>query len=289
MKYTETDNKIILTEFDSFNIEETLECGQCFRFEKTDPLKYEIVACGRVLNIWQQEDKMIFYPCNTKDFEEIWIDYFDLNTDYNAIKEKLSKTDDVMKRAVEYASGIRILKQQPFECLLSFIISQNNNIPRIKGIIGALSQKYGTESDGKWLFPQYEQLINVTEEDYFALKMGFRAKYMFDAMQKIGTEVNLEKLKAAQTDELRSTLMLIKGVGQKVADCTLMFGFGRCEVFPTDVWVKRVMEHLYFDGKDTDIKTIHAFAKQRWGDIAGYAQQYLFYYARTLKIGKNKS
>jgi N-glycosylase/DNA lyase len=238
-----------------------------------------------VLIVEQKGDVTEFYPCTSEDFENIWKNYFDFDTDYIQIKKSLSQSDDIMKAAVEYADGIRILNQQPFECILSFIISQNNNIPRIKGIIANMAKKYGTACGEKFLFPTYEQLKNATVDDLFELRMGFRAKYIYDAVEKFGGEICIEELLSLDTDEVRSRLMKIKGIGQKVADCSLMFSFGRREVFPTDVWVKRVMEYFYFDGEDTDIKKIHAFAKQKWGDNAGYAQQYLFYYARSLKIG----
>ncbi len=286
MKYSENDNKIIISDFDSFDIEETLECGQCFRFEETGDKKYNIVACGRVLNIEQGDNEVVFYPCNKDDFENIWKNYFDFDTDYNDIKNRLSKTDDIMKKAVEYAQGIRILNQESFECVLSFIISQNNNIPRIKGIIARMAEKYGTQDGENYLFPTYEQIKNATVEELAELRMGFRAKYIFDALEKFGGEINMDEINKLDTDMLRKELMKIKGIGQKVADCSLMFSFGRREVFPTDVWVKRVMEYFYFDGEDTDIKTIHALAKEKWGELAGYAQQYLFYYARSVKIGK---
>jgi N-glycosylase/DNA lyase len=289
MKYTEIDNKIILTDYNSFDIEETLECGQCFRFEKLAEKKYKITAYSKVLTIEQTDNEIIFTPCNKEDFENIWKNYFDLDRDYLKIKAELSATDEIMKKAVEYADGIRILNQEPFECILSFIISQNNNIPRIKGIIAKMSEKYGTKQNDNYFFPNLEQLQNATVDELFELKMGFRAKYIYDAVQKFGSEIDINNLLTLETDEVRKQLMAIKGIGQKVADCSLMFSFGRREVFPTDVWVKRVMEYFYFNEENMDIKVIHAFAKEKWGDLAGYAQQYLFYYARTLKLGKKDS
>ncbi len=289
MKYTEFNNTLIIEDVTSFNIEEILECGQCFRFEKTGELEYKIVACGKVLNIKQKENKVEFYPCTTYDYENIWKNYFDMDTDYEKIKYEVSKNDDIMKKAVEYAGGIRLLNQEPYECLLSFIISQNNNIPRIKGIISRMSEKYGKSCDGEYLFPTLEELNTASEEDLFELRMGFRAKYIRDCLDKLKSgEVNLNIINELTTSELLEMLLKIKGVGQKVADCTMLFSMGRREVFPTDVWVKRVMEHLYFNGQETNIKDIHIFAKDKWGDLAGYAQQYLFYYARSLKIGTEK-
>ncbi len=289
MRYTETEGKITLSGLDSFDISQILECGQCFRFERLDDKEYKIIAMGRVLYIKQNEDTAELYPCSLSDYENIWRNYFDMDTDYDAIKNKVSVNDDIMKKAVEYGRGIRLLNQEPYECLLSFIISQNNNIPRIKGIISRMSEKYGTETDGEFLFPSLEQLACVSEDELFELRMGFRAKYIRDCLDKlISGRVKLEKASELSGEELLSMLLQIKGVGRKVADCIMLFSLGRRGVFPTDVWVKRVMETLYFGGEETDIKKIHAFAEDKWGELAGYAQQYLFYYARSLKIGTER-
>lgn len=290
MKYYELNNTLIIEDVNCFNIEEILECGQCFRFEKLGELEYKIVAYGKVLNIKQNGNEVKMYPCTEYDYESIWKNYFDMDTDYNKIKIEISKNDIIMKKAVEYAGGIRLLNQEPYECLLSFIISQNNNIPRIKGIIGRMSEKYGKCCEGEYLFPTLEELNIASEEDLFALRMGFRAKYIRDCLDRLlSKEVDLDKINDLTTEELLEMLLKIKGVGQKVADCTMLFSMGRREVFPTDVWVKRVMEHLYFNGNDTNIKDIHNFAENKWGNLAGYAQQYLFYYARSLKIGTDKT
>lgn len=285
MNYEEKEKSIVLKNIKDFDIEEILECGQCFRFEKLEEKHYRIVAMGRVLYIRQNGDTVEFYPCTKWEFENIWHYYFDLGTDYSEIK-KIISNDDIMFSATEYAKGIRLLNQEPYECLLSFIISQNNNIPRIKGIIERMSEKYGKECDGKYLFPTPEELADADVDSLFELRMGFRAKYIYDALQKLNSkEVDLHNADSMTTEELLNMLLKIKGVGQKVADCTMLFSMGRREVFPTDVWVKRVMEQLYFNKEETDIKTIHGFAKKKWGYLAGYAQQYLFYYARSLKIG----
>lgn len=289
MEYREFNNTLIIEDVTSFNIEEILECGQCFRFEKLDELEYKIVAYGKVLFIKQTGNRVELSPCNIEDYENIWKNYFDMDTDYEKIKYEVSKNDDIMKKAVEYAGGIRLLNQEPYECLLSFIISQNNNIPRIKGIIGRMAEKYGKSCDGEYLFPTLDELNIASVEDLFELRMGFRAKYIRDCLDKLKSgEVNLNIIYDITTPELLEMLLKIKGVGQKVADCTMLFSMGRREVFPTDVWVKRVMEHLYFNGQETNIKEIHSFAKEKWGSLAGFAQQYLFYYARSLKIGTDK-
>lgn len=285
MKYIEQNNKIIMSEFESFNIMEILECGQCFRFEKKGELFYTIVAYKRVLNIQQFEDRVEFYPCNKEDFEKIWINYFDLNTNYDEIKKELEK-DDIVKKAIKYADGIRILNQEPWECLISFIISQNNRIPMIKQVIKNISEKYGEKDGENFLFPNLEQLRKATPEELRECKTGFRDKYILDAIEKIyQNKVDFSKYNQYTTEQAKENLLLIKGVGTKVADCVLLFSLNKKDVFPTDVWVKRVMEYFYFNEKDTSIKEIHKFAEEKWGKLAGYAQQYLFYYARSEKIG----
>lgn len=282
MEYSQTDDRIILKNPDSFNITQILECGQCFRFVKTADNEYRIIAMGKILNIRQSADCAEFYPCTLAEFENIWKKYFDLDTDYSSIKEKLSRNDEIMSAAIEYGSGIRLLNQDPSECLISFIISQNNNIPRIKGIIKRLSETYGTKEGNDYLFPSLSQLADASEDDFFKLRMGFRARYVKDCVDKlVSGKADLENTQKLTTAELLESLMQIKGVGQKVADCVMLFSLGRREVFPTDVWIKRIMEKLYFDDKETSIKEIHAFAEDKWGSLAGYAQQYLYYYSKA--------
>ncbi|WP_250278677.1 DNA-3-methyladenine glycosylase family protein [[Clostridium] colinum] len=288
MKYIEENGKIIMTDFESFNIEEILECGQCFRFEKIENMHYTIIANRKVLNIRQIDNKVEFYPCTKDDFEKIWINYFDLQTDYNKIKKQL-ENDEIVKKAIEYADGIRILNQDSFECLISFIISQNNRIPMIKQVIKNISEKYGEKEGDYYIFPTIEQLKKATPEELKLCKTGFRDKYILDAIQNIENGVvKLEELYNIPSQDAKNELLKIKGVGTKVADCVLLFSLKKNDVFPTDVWVKRVMEYFYFDEKDTSIQKIHNFAKEKWGDLAGYAQQYLFYYARSEKIGTGK-
>lgn len=289
MNYYEFENKIILENFTSFKIDETLECGQCFRFNKLSEKEYVIIAYSKVLHIRQLENKIEFFPTTLTEFEEIWINYFDLNCDYDEIKNILSKKDDILKEAIKFSSGIRILNQNSWECLISFIISQNNRIPMIKQVIKNISEKYGTKQNDYYLFPTLSQLSKADETNLISCKTGFRAKYILDAIQNVSSgNVNFESLKTKSTDEAREKLMEIKGVGKKVADCVLLFSMNRRDTFPTDVWIKRVMEHFYFNNEETSIKEIHAFAKDNYGKYAGYAQQYLFNYARQMKIGAKK-
>ena len=290
MKYSVRENDIILYEYESFVISQTLECGQCFRFTQIGEENYIIVAYGKILNIYCDGTDIVFKNTTEEEFNNIWYNYFDFGRNYNDIKKKISENDEILQKAVEYAPGIRILNQDRFECLISFIISQNNRIPMIKKVISNISKKYGryigsVDGEEYYAFPNPEELIKADEAGLMECKTGFRAKYIIDAVQKvIHGEINLNA-DDMDTETLRKMLMTIKGVGPKVADCTMMFSFGRCETFPTDVWVKRIMSELYFNGREASVKEIHQKAEECFGDYAGYAQQYLFNYARQFKIG----
>lgn len=274
MEYRKYKEGVLLRQND-FNIAETLECGQCFRF-KRDANCYLLIAHARKLNIIQNENEFYFSPCTLQEFEDIWINYFDLETDYAKIKSQLS---------LEYVNNIRILKQEPFECLMSFIISQNNRITQIQRVIENISCKYGTEIEKDiYAFPTPTQLQKATCDELMECKAGFRAKYIRDALDKLKTEIDLEKLQSESTKTIRDTLMQIKGVGLKVSDCILLFAFNRTEVYPVDVWVKRITEELYFDGKSMSVNDIRAFGENTFGDLAGYAQQFLFHYARNVRV-----
>lgn len=294
MEYGFIDGNIVLKNYDSFEISQTLECGQCFRFEKISDENYAVIAKGKLLHIFKEGDSIIFENTSEEDFENIWRSYFDLDRDYIKIKEILSKSDDTLGKAVKYAPGIRILNQDFFECLISFIISQNNRIPMIKKVVSNISQKYGEyigslDGNDYYSFPEAEALSRATEAELMECKTGFRAKYIIDAVQKcLSGEINAERFKNMTTEEIRSALMSIKGVGPKVADCVMLFSLSRSDAFPTDVWVKRVMSYFYFNGEDTPVKTIHKNAYEKFGLYAGFAQQYLFNYARQFKIGASE-
>jgi N-glycosylase/DNA lyase len=283
LKYFQEEESVILTDYNSFNITETLECGQCFRYEKIGENKYHIIAFSKSLHIHQTKEKTVFSKTSIKEFKEIWIPYFDLNNNYQNIKETLSSNDTIMRDAVQFAPGIRILRQDPWECLISFIISQNNNIPRIRKLIDVLSRTYGNPiSENSYAFPTPEQLSKASIEDLFNCKTGFRAKYIHAATAMIHSGLlNLNALHQMDITEAREQLMSIKGVGRKIADCVLLFAYSKAEVFPTDVWVKRVVQHFSFNKQDTPIAQIHKLAETQFGSFAGFAQQYLFVYARN--------
>lgn len=291
MEYICRDGNVILTEYDSFVISQSLECGQCFRFEKLGDENYLVIAYNKLLRIYKDNDFIVFENTTQEDFENIWKHYFDFERDYIKIKNKLSQEDLTLKKAIEYAPGIRIFNQEFFECFISFIISQNNRIPMIKKVIENISIKYGNylgkvNDKDYYSFPTVEQLAKADEEGLKECKTGFRAKYIIDAIDNIlSGKINEKLFSDMSTEKLRELLINVKGVGPKVSDCVLLFSCGRSEAFPTDVWVKRVMSHFYFDGNDTPIKQIHEFAYKKFGDFAGFAQQYLFNYAREQKIG----
>lgn len=293
MKVVEQGKNIILQDISCFQIEQILECGQCFRYEKLDQNKYTVVSRGKFLYLVQDENEVTFYNTSLDEYNNVWRDYFDTENDYNKIIEEILRRDDTMKEAIEANTGIRIVKQEPWETLISFIISQNKQIPHIKKIVETLSSKYGDyicNYNGKeiFAFPTVDQLSKVSEEELRECKVGFRAPYIMDACNKVkdGT-IDFNKLRYLPTKEASEVLMKIKGVGEKVADCVLLFSLGKIDVFPTDVWIKRVVESKYFNGKERSKKEILEFANKKFGDVAGYAQQYLFYYGRGKKVGKN--
>ncbi|SCY73205.1 DNA-3-methyladenine glycosylase family protein [Alkaliphilus peptidifermentans] len=284
-------NKIIVKNVKDFELKDIFECGQCFRWRKEDDNSYTGVAYNKLLNINKIDEDIHLLNTNPIDFEEIWINYFDLNTDYAIIKKNLIKKDDVMKRATSFGNGIRILKQEPWETIVSFIVSANNNIPRIMKAIELLCSKYGEEIgsfNGKlyYSFPRPEIIAKLKPEDLSACNMGYRGPYIIKTANQVLSNPNLiPMLRAQNTDHCRKGLIDFSGVGPKVANCIAFFAFGKLDAFPVDVWVKRLMEYFYFHS-EMKPKEIEDFAKNQYGSYAGYAQQYLFYYGRELGIGK---
>ena len=284
-----------LENIDSFELADIFECGQCFRWNKQEDGSYTGIFKRNVINVKKENCHQgtslvtIKGICdgNIKDVVE---DYFDLNRNYEEIKEKLSKIDDNVKTSIEYGKGIRILNQDLWEMIISYIISANNNIPRIKGIIERLSKAYGDEIEwnGKkyYTFPTPEQLKDVTVEDYRKLGTGFRDIRLYETVHMIlDKKVDLEQLQnEPDTNKVREQLLTLSGVGPKVADCILLFStLKRFEVFPVDVWVRRVMNELYIKNEDetkVNKKQIEKLAHEKFGNLAGIAQQYLFYWKR---------
>ena len=274
----------------SFELKDIFECGQCFRWNKQNDGKYIGVFKNNVLEVYEEDNKIIFEGVCEGKIKDILEDYFDLNRDYDRIKEKLFGIDEYLQESIEYGKGIRILNQDLWEIIISFIISANNNIPRIKGIIERLSEKYGRKIVYKekeyYTFPTVEELKDVSVEDYRNLGLGFRDIRLYETTHMVlNKEIDLESLKNNEnTSEVREKLLKLSGVGPKVADCILLFSeLKRLEVFPIDVWVRRVMNELYIKNPDetkVSKKQIEKIANEKFGNLAGIAQQYLFYWRR---------
>lgn len=274
MEIVRKDNNIELHGVTNFTLSETLDCGQAFRWSETEKDIWQGVAFGRFLKIGSKNNVITLFDTTNEDFELIWKDYFDLDRNYAEILSVLSD-NEVLKSAGEFAGGIRILRQEPWEALCSFIISQNNNIPRIKGIVERLCENFGEEiKQGVYSFPTAEKIAALTLEDLALLRSGFRAKYILDAAKKIASgEIILDSLRDMPLDLARAELIKIYGVGEKVADCTLLFGLSHIDAFPKDVWIKRAVEKL-FDGVLPECTK----------GYEGIAQQYIFHYARMTKL-----
>lgn len=271
MKYFERGKCIEITDVENFNLEQTFNCGQCFRWNKLDNDSFVGVAFDKEIKLLRHNNSIIINNMSLEEFEKLWLNYFDLNTDYCKIKNDLSSLDSVLKTAAEFAPGIRILNQDPWEALCSFIISQNNNIPRIKLIIKRLCENFGNKiSEDSFSFPSFKVIASLSENDLIPIKCGFRARYIIDAAKKVNSNlIDFSTIKSAPLDDARKMLLQITGVGPKVAECTLLYGFHRLDAFPLDVWMKRAMEVL-FPGQKPDF----------FGKYAGIAQQYIFHYSR---------
>ena len=274
----------------SFELADIFDCGQCFRWNKQDDGSYTGVFKENVMNVQKNGDTVIFNGFCNGDIKEIVQDYFDLNRNYEEIKETLSKIDDNVKTSIQYGQGIRILNQDLWEMIISYIISANNNIPRIKGIIERLSKTYGKEIEWNgekyYAFPTVEELKDVTVEDYRKLGTGFRDIRLYETVHMIlDKKVDLEQMQNnPNTMEVREQLLTLSGVGPKVADCILLFStLKRFDVFQIDVWVRRVMNELYIKNEDetkVNKKELEKLAHEKFGNLAGIAQQYLFYWMR---------
>ena len=268
---------IRLYNIDHFRLEDTFFCGQCFRWRKDSDGVFRGVVQNHAVKMYYTDENTIFVESSNPDLV-YWSRYLSFSTDYNDV-EKTFENDENLKKCMEIGRGIRILHQDLWETIVSFIISANNNIPRIQGIIERLCQLFGEEIDfdgGVYYgFPSPEVLSKLTLSDLAPIKAGFRDKYILDAAKKVASgEIDLEKIKIMDDASAKRELMKIKGVGNKVADCILLFALSRYKTFPKDVWIKRIMKDDY----GVSEKDIDSFAIDKFGNYAGIAQQYLFYY-----------
>ena len=261
---------IVFENIKDLDLKETLDCGQCFRWKERDDGSFVGVVHGRIAAASMDGDRLILDGA-VEDDRDMWSDYFDLSIDYSDIKEKLSTLHPVMAEAARFAPGIRILRQKPFEALISFIISQNNNIKRIAGIVDRLCENFGEPiGGGMYAFPTAERLAALEPDDLAPIRAGFRHRYIIDAARRVNSgDIDLEILREMPYAAAQKELMRITGVGVKVADCVLLYGLHRLDSFPLDVWMKRAMAVL-FDGMDPKV----------FGEYAGIAQQYIFHYSR---------
>ncbi len=271
-----------------FNLKYTLECGQCFRWECTENNTYIGVIEDRVIKIKQEGNKILVWSSLTNNLEETISEYFDLNKDYSALEKEIAKIDKNVQESLKYSSGIHILNQPLFETIISYIISANNNIKRISRSVKDISRKYGKkvvfENNEYYLFPTLEEMSNITIDDLLECGTGFRARYIKNVINYfLDNKELLITLKSMDTEHAKKALMSLMGIGPKVADCILLFSLKRGEVFPIDVWVKRIMEKLYFND-NTNIKEISEFAKDKFGKHAGIIQQHLFHNVREGNI-----
>jgi len=279
-----------IEKLDSFELRDICECGQCFRWNIGEDGSYTGVFGNNVINVKKENNEIIFKGIVDGNIEEVCTKYFDLKRNYEDIKKILSNVDNNMKESIQYGKGIRILNQDLWETIISFIISANNNIPRIKGIIDRISKAYGREiiynNKSYYTFPTVEELSKATVADLRKLGLGFRDVRVYETTHKIlNREIDLEELqKEDDFNIVREKLLELPGVGPKVADCILLFStLKRWEAFPVDVWVRRVMNELYIKNPDetkVNKKEIEKIAYEKFGNLAGIAQQYLFYWKR---------
>ena len=271
----------------NINLKDTIICGQCFRFFEEVDNSFTMILSDRVINIKQNNNDLIVKSNNETDLEKVVIEYFDLDTDYNKINNEILKHDKTLKEAITLSKGFRILKQNPFETLISYIISQNNNVKRIMRSVELLSKKYGKKVEYNnnyyYLFPDFKSLKSITIEDLKDVGVGFRDGYIISALTLLkNNTIDLEKINDMETDEALNYLMLIKGVGPKVASCILLFAYKKYDVFPVDTWVIQAMQKLYPEIKPSQ-KEIIKFAKEKYGKYSGIALQYMYHSMRNIK------
>ena len=276
MNYFTEDKKIVIEDLSDFKISHILDCGQVFRY-RNDGDCYTLFAKNKNCLLRKENTRVII---ETSDVEH-FVDYFDLKRDYSAIKSKLKQYDN-MSQAVEFGKGIRILNQDPYEMIISFIISANNNIPRIKKIIERLCASLGEDMGGYFSFPTPEAMAEADKEFFASIGAGYRADYLYHTSKAL-LDFDFDEIRRADTEVARKKLMSLKGVGKKVADCILLFAFHKTDLFPMDTWSKKIYLSLGFP-EDDDIGRMEKRLVDRFGTLSGFAQQYLYYYYRENKL-----
>lgn len=263
----------------NFEISQIAESGECFRWRILEENKYAGVIFGKVCYVSQNGNLVEFDGVSEEEFRH----YFDLERDYAEIQQYYTN-DSILQEAIRYGNGLRILNQDKFETLISFIISANNNIPRIKKSVEALASRFGKQiKDDFYAFPTPEELAKASLEELKVCGLGYRDKYIYQTCRDILNGKDLEEIAKLPTSECKKELLKFAGVGPKVADCIMLFSMQKYDAFPVDVWIKRIMEALYLK-EERSLREITAFAKEKFGEYAGIAQQYLFLYAREKQI-----
>ena len=272
------NNKIIVTNLSEFNITHILECGQVFRYEKTNA-GYIVFSADKMAEIKVFEGFIEIISTDPNYF----VNYFDLNTSYTNIKKELSAFS-VLQPMLKEAYGIRILKQNPIETIISFIISANNNIKRIQQIINKICVKFGAKQQdlNYYAFPTLTELKQATVEDFKALGCGYRANYLYKVVREL-ENFNINEIYNLNSEDALNKILSLSGVGPKVADCILLFGFNKQDVFPVDTWIKKVYNDYFTQIKIENVKEIRKILVNIFKNNSGYAQQYLFYYKRSLE------
>ncbi len=287
------NDQIRIKNLENFDPEHIFECGQAFRWERQEDGSYTVVAFNRVINVSLDEEDVLIKNTNLADFENIWMDYFDLNVDYKSMQDTFNE-DPIMQEAIAYGKGIRILQQDPFETTISFIISANNRIPQIKKSIELIARTYGEpigfyEGKEYYAFPSPEALAQVDVLELREIcRVGFRDQRIVDVSKMVASgDLNLNNLKERDREDIKNVLIALPGIGPKIADCITLFAYNKKDSFPVDVWIKRVMEFLYFK-EDVNKNKLGMLSREKFGPYAGLAQQYLFYYGRENAIGVEK-
>ncbi|GAA0078165.1 DNA glycosylase [Clostridium sp. CTA-5] len=286
---------LVIKQVKNFKLKHIFECGQIFRFEEIEDNDFIVIAFGKVIEFKEDGEDIIVYNTTEEEFNSIWIEYLDLKRDYSVIKSELSK-DNLLKQSIEFGYGVRVLNQDPFEMLISFIISARNNIPSIKRTVNKIASKWGKEINYKgktyYAFPTIHEIKDATLEEIQETGASFRSKYIIDTISNVYKGIkneegfkkyDLEYIKSLSDDECHIALQEFKGVGAKVADCIMLFSMRKSSAFPVDVWVKRAMIHFY-NAEEGSLNKIRIFARNKFGVLSGFAQQYLFYYARENNI-----
>ena len=293
MKITEENNTVIVDGVKDFHLDHTFDNGQCFRWNKETDGSYTGVAFGKAANINYIGESLFLDNITLEEFHKNWRDYLDLDRDYGAVKKMLSEKDSAMRNAISYGYGMRILQQEKWETLISFILSQNNNISRIKKNVEDICRAHGSPLGiykGRmfYSFPTAATLARLSPEELDTCRLGYRAKYIIETAKQILADEGkiLESLGRASTEQAYEYLLSLCGVGPKVANCIMLFSMGKQESFPLDVWIKRVMNQVYHI-EEGNTKMMQAYADSHFGGYGGIAQQYLFYYTR--EISKNSS